>query len=92
MDARKWFQVLVVGGSALACPGPVDDAGVRGPVADGVAMERLDAGAGGAPDGGPAPLDAGRACGSRGETDARFEDEPRGVCCIWGGPLHPCCP
>lgn len=86
MDVRKWFQVLVVGGGALACgvPGSTtpEEAATSAPVVEAPA----DAGPGGV------EVDAGRVCVRTPNGLVRFVDEaPPGSCCIWGLD-HPCCP
>lgn len=87
MNTRKWFQVLVVGGGALACGVPLstktDDVKTSAPVVEAAdAAELADAG--------PVEPDAGRGC-VVGEFSRFVDEETPGACCIWGVD-HPCCP
>lgn len=96
MDAGKWFRVLVLGGGALACGGPERSADAVTEAAEAVVPAVVvdagatDAGVDPRGDAGALAGDAGRRCVVSGPT-VRFEDEPVGACCIWGGELHPCC-
>lgn len=97
MNARKWFQVLVVGGGALAC-GDVKSGHVAQPVADAEpnAVLVIDAGVE-VPDAGVETRDAGVEFAADAGTEATPDAGPAcpdltsdiPACCIWGGQ---CCP